>query len=208
MIANIQKIMEGIVLFVGVPAILFILHSNRLILGTLLFAAIGCGVYLVHQSYPLFSFASLTERRLKKVMLLCLVLGAMIFAFSYTYAPEQFLNFPRERPILWALVMVLYPVISAFPQELVFRSFFFHRYEDLFSSPVLLIAGNAIAFAIAHSMFRNPIAILFTFFGGVVFATIYHRTRSLLMVCIVHAILGNVVFSSGLGIYFYHGRIQ
>jgi drug/metabolite transporter (DMT)-like permease len=32
-------------------------------------------------------------------------------------------NLPRQRPLAWALVLVLYPPLSALPQELVFRAF-------------------------------------------------------------------------------------
>ena len=28
--------------------------------------------------------------------------------------------------------MIFYPLVSVYPQEIIFRSFFFHRYRDLF----------------------------------------------------------------------------
>ncbi|MAZ44658.1 MAG: hypothetical protein CMF48_05755 [Legionellales bacterium] len=202
-----QKAAELILLFIGIPLLLYISHSNRLILGTLIFASIGCCLYLITHQYPFMSRVSVTKRAIWQTSVVTIVLIAVILGFAYYWSPERWLSFPLHQPQIWGLVMLLYPFISAIPQELVYRSFFFHRYEHLFRSPGWLIVVNAVVFAMAHSMFRNPIAIIFTFCGGLIFAYIYHRYRSLILVSLVHAILGNAVFTSGLGMYFYHGRI-
>lgn len=56
-----------------------------------------------------------------------------------------------------------------------------------------------------HIIFRNPVAPLLTLPGGYLFATTYTRTRSLLITGIEHALYGDLVFTIGLGIYFYKG---
>ena len=46
--------------------------------------------------------------------------------------PGQALELPRRAPGLWLLILALYPLLSALPQELVFRVLFFRRYGALF----------------------------------------------------------------------------
>ena len=38
--------------------------------------------------------------------------------------------------------MILYPILSAFPQEIVYRSFFFKRYGNLFKNKKVLDIGS------------------------------------------------------------------
>ncbi len=44
-----------------------------------------------------------------------------------------------------------------------------------------------------------------TIVGGWIFASRYRRTRSLFTVSVEHALYGMLVFTVGLGQYFYHG---
>ena len=43
--------------------------------------------------------------------------------------------------------------------------------------------------------------------GGLIFGLVYLRFGSLLLATVLHAIAGQLVFTSGLGVYFYHGAI-
>jgi membrane protease YdiL (CAAX protease family) len=119
--------------------------------------------------------------------------------------PDRLFALPRERPGLWAVIMVGYPVLSVYAQELAFRAFFFHRYAVLFASPRAMIAASAVAFAYAHVIMHNWIAVAFSLIGGVLFGATYHRTRSLLATSLEHAIYGCFLFTVGWGWYFYAG---
>ncbi|KGQ70793.1 hypothetical protein OA57_04580 [Chelonobacter oris] len=130
---------------------------------------------------------------------LCLTL------FTWRQMPDNFLAFVRSNPTLWLAVMLLYPILSAFTQEMIFRKFFFFRYRPLFRHDGWLIALSAVSFAYMHLVFRNPVAVCFTLIGGLIFAVVYQRSRSLMLVTLEHAIYGNAVFTVGLGYYFYHG---
>jgi len=126
----------------------------------------------------------------------------------WIFFPDRFLSLPRERPRLYALVMVLYPLLSVYPQNLVYRTFFLHRYAPLFSrtgaaTPALMFA-SAVAFSLAHLSFHNHIAIIATFAGGIVFAITYTRTRSTFAASVEHALYGCAIFTLGLGSFFYH----
>ena len=123
-------------------------------------------------------------------------------------APHAFLALPRWRPELWAAIMVLYPLLSALPQEVMFRMLFFRRYEGLFPGPRTAAAANAGVFALAHAFLWNLPSLAMTFCGGLAFAAAYRftgRGRNLWFAVLLHAIAGWIVFTVGLGRFFYHG---
>lgn len=125
------------------------------------------------------------------------------------YLPEMFLIIPRTRPLLWLGLMLLYPIFSAYLQEILFRAFFFKRYRKLFSrNPLHLIFFNALIFSYMHIVFLNWVAVIFTFIGGLLFAHTYLKTRSTLLVSIEHGLYGNALYTIGLGYYFYHGGLN
>ncbi len=108
--------------------------------------------------------------------------------------------------------MVLYPILSVYPQGLLYRGFFLHRYAGLFPAThaghwMLLLAGAA-AFGFLHIIFRNPLAVMLTFFGGILFAWRYEQTGSLFVSGFEHALYGCWLFTVGLGQYFYHAVWQ
>jgi hypothetical protein len=56
-----------------------------------------------------------------------------------------------------------------------------------------------------HIIFGNVIAPLLTIPGGYLFCRTYARTGSLPAAAIEHAVYGDIVFTVGLGVYFYNG---
>ncbi len=114
---------------------------------------------------------------------------------------------PGERPMLWAMIMVLYPLVSVWPQEVLYRAFFFHRYGPLLRTSGARIAASAIAFGFMHILFMNLIAPLLCLIGGVLFAATYERTHSTLAASIQHALYGCWIFTVGLGAYFFGGTV-
>ena len=104
-----------------------------------------------------------------------------------------------NKPLLWLLLLFVYSIFSVYPQELVYRTFFFQRYKDLFFNTGGLIMINAMLFSLAHLLFKNGLVILITFFGGLLFAFTYNRSKSTLLVSIEHAIYGSWLFTVGMG---------
>jgi membrane protease YdiL (CAAX protease family) len=130
-----------------------------------------------------------------------------LVAFRTDLLPESgFLRLPRERPEILIFIWVFYPWLSAFPQEITHRVFFWHRYACLFPNPWWLIGVNALMFAWMHALFWNWVAVVMTFAGGVLFAWTYHRTRSALAAGIEHALYGAWSFTVGLGWFVFAGR--
>ncbi len=137
-------------------------------------------------------------------MRLLLALPLLILTTRWL-APEYWLAFPRERPGLWALVMVLYPFLSALPQEFLYRRFFFWRYAPLLGEGALRVGVNALLFGWLHAMYDNAPALILSTIGGLFFAGTYAHTRNLALVWIEHALYGQLLFTLGLGRFFYEG---
>ncbi|WP_433579189.1 CPBP family intramembrane glutamic endopeptidase [Nocardia brasiliensis] len=114
-------------------------------------------------------------------------------------------DLPRRNPRLWLAVLVLYPAVSVYPQELIFRSFLFHRYAPVFGNGTGIVLASAAAFAYVHIMFGSWISVALSAAGGAIFAIRYQRTQSLYTASVEHSIYGILVFTVGLGTYFYHG---
>lgn len=139
-------------------------------------------------------------------MFVTFVFAALVTGMAvYYFAPLTLFDFVKRHTVFWAIVMVLYPVLSVYPQGIIYRAFFFERYRGLFPNTMVLIVMSAVAFSFAHIIFRNPIAVAFTLVGGLLFAWRYAETRSLLTSSFEHALYGCWMFTIGLGQYFYKG---
>jgi uncharacterized protein len=130
-----------------------------------------------------------------------------LIILTYIFYPEWLFSFPLNRPYLWLLVMIFYPILSVYPQELLTRTFFFHRYAACFSNVHLMIWTNAWLFAFMHLVFAHWLVLGLSFIGGLLFAYTYHYSRSLMLVSIEHALYGNLLFTLGIGRLFYHGNL-
>lgn len=169
--------------------------------------AVSLYAYLLLRSSRIKVLALDVERQeLYDVLKRFLLIGSVITLFTLLYQPGIFLYLPKADPWQWLAVMLFYPLFSAFVQELLFRGFFFYRYRKFFKDrPLLLVTLNALLFAYVHIVFGNWIAVIFTFFGGFLFAHTYLKSRSLLLTAIEHSLYGNLLYTLGVGEYFYHG---
>jgi membrane protease YdiL (CAAX protease family) len=118
--------------------------------------------------------------------------------------PGHFMSLPRSNPRLWGIVMLLYPVLSVYPQGIVYRAFIFERYQSLFRPGWIMVLASATAFAYVHIVFRNRLAVVLTFIAGILFAFRYMQTGSLFVSSSEHALYGCGIFTIGLGRSFYH----
>lgn len=132
--------------------------------------------------------------------------GAIVVAALVAIAmPDKLFALAAERPGKWLKIMTLYPFTSVLAQEFVYRVFFFHRYGPLFRSRWILILVSGLIFGLGHALFRNWIAVIGTFSAGMLFAWRYERTRSFWAVWFEHVLWGWLVFTVGLGVYFFTG---
>jgi len=144
---------------------------------------------------------------LGEILLIFMVAALLIWMGVERFAPSLEWSFVRQHPAFWAVVMIAYPVLSVYPQGLVYRAFFFERYAPLFTGRWTMILASALVFAFMHVIFRNWVAVTLTFAGGLLFAWRYAETESLVASSFEHALYGCWLFTVGLGQYFYHGTI-
>jgi membrane protease YdiL (CAAX protease family) len=147
------------------------------------------------------------RRRMVRAVLPFAVAAPVLVLLTAWIAPERLFALVRERPVLWAAIMVLYPLLSVYPQGVVYRAFIFHRYRPVFRSRLARILASAVAFSMVHVIFENWIAPVLTLIGGLLFAWTYARTRSQVVASFQHALFGCFLFTIGLGWYFYYAVV-
>jgi membrane protease YdiL (CAAX protease family) len=140
---------------------------------------------------------------LRRVLVVTPLLCLAMLAFQ----PDLLFSLPRSAPRTWLLVLVFYPLLSAYPQELIFRTFLFHRYRGILRTDRSRIAASGVGFALAHIFLSNWIAPVLSLAGGLLFARSYARSDSTLLATLEHGLWGDVLFTIGLGWYFYGGSI-
>lgn len=200
--------LEFSALFAGVPLLIYYRFLPNLPIPYLLFAALAA--FLVLRGDPSFDFSHLASWHNVHSQLLPLLVRDAIFLALLglavrVFAPQLLFSFLKRAPGLWALVMLLYPLVSVYPQELIYRAFFFHRYQPLFGGGIAMLLASAFAFGFVHIIFGNWLAVILCIIGGFLFSLTYQHTGSLPFACLDHAIFGNFIFTIGLGQFFYHG---
>lgn len=132
--------------------------------------------------------------------------GGIVSYYVAEHYPQWFLEFPRNRPETYQRIMILYPLMSVVVQELVYRTFFFHRYGVLFGRQWwLAILVSGLAFGFGHIVIRDPFAIYGSMGLGLLLAWRYAMTRSFWAVFIEHTLWGWLAFTIGLGRFFFTG---
>jgi membrane protease YdiL (CAAX protease family) len=135
----------------------------------------------------------------KETVIKLILISVLTFMFVWITNKEALFNVLLNKPELWVFILFVYSVFSVYPQELIYRTFFFKRYKNMFNSKGLLVFMNAIVFSLGHIFFKNTLVLLLTFFGGLLFALTYYKTNSTLLVSIEHAIYGCWLFTIGMG---------
>lgn len=144
---------------------------------------------------------------LLRIAALLILGGAAVLALAIQLPDTTPFALPHERPGLWLAILLLYPLLSALPQELIFRVFVFHRYRALFPGPRTLPLVSAGVFALAHLVLGNWVALWLSLAGGLLFAYTYARTGSLGLVTLEHGLWGGWLFTVGMGSHFYGGHV-
>ncbi|WP_054532491.1 CPBP family intramembrane glutamic endopeptidase [Herpetosiphon geysericola] len=197
---------ELLALFGGVPLVLRFAVPASWWFGVLGLAALGSWFWLRRRGVPIGLWQGRLNPREKHNLWRLIrrfgLASLLAVLLVLLWQPANLFNLPRQQPWAWLLLVLAYPIVSVYIQELVFRGLFFERYRDLLSANWLLLL-NAVVFGWAHIIFRNPYAVILTIIGGWLFADTYRKTRSLRLVCLEHALYGNLMFTVGLGHYFF-----
>ncbi len=197
--------LEFSLIFIALPLLIFYRILPNLPIPYLL--ATGLAAFLILRHDPSFDSARLISWRGLRPYLPLLLLRDLMFltllgvAVRF-FAPQLLFSFVKRAPFFWAVIMLLYPLLSVYPQEFLYRAFFFHRYQPLFGSGWTMFLASALAFGFVHIIFGNWLAVGLCVIGGFLFSSTYQRSGSLLLAFLDHALFGNFIFTIGLGQFF------
>ena len=188
-------------LFVIIPILLILEISVFIKVGMVLMGIIyviwTCIKNQLISRRSLYTFPSIPYWKFIILRFTILIIASTIL--MYFLNNENLFAVVRKNPVLWIGVSMFYSVVSVYPQEFLYRSFFFSRYGLLFKNAYLLIAINALVFSFAHIGFKNLLVLSLTLIGGLIFAITYFKTKSLIITSIEHALYGSWLFTLGMG---------
>ena len=184
------------------PLSVFLIPQEFVVLGII---ALSVHAYLLlrSQGYRLERPKIVTFKHVKSVCSVALGTVLVSALFAWILLPERLFALLQSAPLFMLILAILYPILSAFPQEIIFRTLFFERFQKLISSRYIMII-NAAVFAFAHIAYGHPIVFALTFVGGLIFAKAY-RNEGFWLAVAMHSVAGNMIFASGLGWYFCAG---
>ncbi|HLK90086.1 MAG TPA: CPBP family glutamic-type intramembrane protease [Polyangia bacterium] len=197
-----RRWVELIALYGIGPALLALGPRWMVTVGILGIGLVAAGALLFDPSFARGDLVGLAgaRRGARTVVLRTVLLGTILVVGAAVFSPRPLM--PQARPVVWAIVMVLYP-ISAYAQEIVCRTLFFHRYAQLFPRPAARVVASGVVFGWAHVAVNNLAALGLATAAGIIFAATYERWRSTLLVSLEHALYGDFAFTAGLGALFY-----
>jgi hypothetical protein len=202
------RLSEMLALFVAMPVALAFFRDVISPIPVLIL--VGTAVLVMLLRDPSFERSTLWStaglgRAIRQMVPMWLGTAGVVAAALYLIRPDSLFAFPRTRPATWVLVMTLYPLFSVIPQSIIYRAFFTHRYQVLFGKGLAMILAGALAFGLAHVIFKHWIPVVLTVVAGALFVCRHLEYKSMLAGAIEHAMYGNMVFTLGLGMFFYHG---
>ncbi len=198
---TIPLLIEFFVLFILLPISLVLPFSIRL---KILLVIIGFGyVLFVLKKAENINFRikkDLAWRSFFRRILIVFPLVVLITtAYVWLLDKDALFFVPKTNFKGYLVILFVYTFFSVWPQEIIYRTFFFERYEKLFKSSSLFVFINAIVFSLAHLFFRNTLVLVLTFVGGLLFGYTYVRYRSTTAVSLEHALYGSWLYTVGMG---------
>lgn len=195
---------ELIAIFIGLPLLYFFdLIPFHKFIPLLIVFSILLFIILRDKSFSRYKLGFNGFRDWKPILFRFIIFAVLSIIVIFFSAPQHLFMLPKENTSLWILIMVFYPMWSVYPQELIYRTWFFRRYRALVTEERTFFILNAVLFSFSHIIFRNWLAIIMTFAGGLMFAYTYRKSNSLMVVFTEHMLYGNFIFTVGIGHYFY-----
>ncbi len=202
---KITLLFETLLLYIALPLLIITDLLPKIAVMPLLWFSMVYALFILRKEGAAHLMWHIDRDMLQSVLVRFAVLGTLLMLAVWAVSPERLFSFPETQPGLWLAVMLLYPLLSALAQEIIFRAFVAYRFEKLIRDRRVLILLNALLFSFVHAVFGNLLAVVLSFLGGVLFMDTYLRSRSVAMSTVEHALYGNLIFTLGIGTYFYHG---
>ena len=199
--ANPIKKLEFFFIFFILPSAIFFLDSSVIVFLTL-YLVFTLSIVILYFDKS-FSFTSLRKKvDWKFIIIFSIIFLSLGFFYVILVDKDLLFIFPKSNFELWLLVILIYPFLSVIPQEIVYRVFFFQRYFPNKRSFYFLTLLNMIVFSYGHIVFNNVHAILITAIVSPIFTYAYLK-KSFFTCIVLHALGGQIIFTLGLGKYFF-----
>lgn len=197
---------ELLVLFVGVPLLFWfgLQQAASYLLLVLVMIGATCGwLLLKDQTFKRVKLWNWQGGKPHLIASLKLFVpwATLMAVIVYWWMPEHFLQWPAEQTSLWLMTLLLYPLFSVIPQEIIYRTFFFHRYKSILPSYYHRLSASTVLFGFAHAIYGNWLAVGLSAVGGAMFGMRYIQSRSTAVVVVEHSLWGCFLFTIGLGSY-------
>ncbi len=168
---------------------------------------ITVGAALIYVGFLVFNIYKLRLKRPKKpskkfksrVLLISVLLLVSGIILIKLYDKSLLFQVVKQKPGLWVTILFIYTFLSVFPQEVIYRKFFYERYQQLFTNKKIFFLLNVSCFALCHLFLKSIPVLIITFIGGCFFAYSYEKEQSITWVSLEHALYGNLIFTLGLG---------
>ncbi|MFT6959172.1 MAG: membrane protease YdiL (CAAX protease family) [Polaribacter sp.] len=198
---NRYKSLELLIIFVLIPLSFAFNYAPllKLVIGVLGFS------YIIFVLFKIEKIKIKIEKNVnwmafwKSILIKFLIIAIITTLYVWFTDAKNLFTVLLNKPKLWVLILLFYSLFSVYPQELLYRTFFFKRYTSLCKNENLFIFINALLFSMAHLFFKNTLVLLLTFIGGILFAITFKKTKSTLLVSIEHSIYGCWLFTIGMG---------
>ena len=204
--ANQYRWFEFTLIFVCLPLLGFYLraHLANWLIPALIVLMSVCGMLLLgdphFKRFRLTSFGEFSA--VKRRIFSFFFIGALFSGVFYGIINQgNWFLLPRNSFHDWLMLLLMYPLLSVVPQELIFRTYFFHRYKRIMPKKSVRIVISATVFALAHIVYANWVAVLLAFVGGLLFSFTYAQSRSTFVCVIEHSLWGLWMFTLGIGQY-------
>lgn len=199
-----MRLLEFTLFYLGIPVLVWVTKSQDVLLPVLWLGGVFAWIMLRYGrgNQPVAPVVSRSALRKEAgfVFLRFIAVSVVLTVALYFYHREWLFWLPRKSLGLWGLIVVVYPLLSVFPQALVYRALFEHRYAMAFSSPRASLLVGVLIFCLAHIPFQNAWALAFTLPGGFLFLRTYRRTNTLWLSTLEHALYGDLLFTVGWGV--------
>ena len=201
-------ILELLSIIFFIPFIVLIFSLQKYVILFTFFASLFVIYYLKKKKYK-FNISIINKPSLLFLTLIrfSLIL-IMLFLISEKCLNLDLMKLTKNWNLILLVYIVFYILMSVIPQEIIFRSFFFHRYDTLFENKKNMVILNIFLFTLMHVIYLNVIVLILSFFGGILFALTYYNNKSLGLVVLEHSLYGSLIFFLGLGKHFHNSIID
>mgnify|MGYP001827867619 CR=1 FL=1 len=133
---NTFRLIELIILFVGIP-VSFTLEFPiwvKMIVGLVGFSYVIFVLLRIEKNQfrisDTINWKLFWNQTLLKLIVIAIITTLYVWFFDYS----NLYKVVRSKPMLWGIILFVYSIFSVYPQELIYRTFFFQRYEALFNN--------------------------------------------------------------------------